>query len=404
MTTQRLWTRNFILICFCNFFQFLSHNLIATTLAIFIIDLLNGNNQEVGYVNGGFFISALICRPLIGKWLGEFDKKKVLIISFIVFLLPCLLYFVVDNVWLLLILRFIHGFGFGAATTATNTIVADIVPATRKAEGIGYFAMFMSLAVVIGPLSGLAVITRYSFTILFILISITAISGFLCSYFLQPLKDTGNRRPRRQPLHWRQFIDPQTIRIGIVSSLSCNFAFNGLTTFLAVHAKEQGLTMYAGYFFVVYTIVALITRPPVGKIFDRKGPGIVIYPAILFYTAGLVCVGLSDSGSGLLLGGVLTSLGNANLFSCFQTIAVKSVPAERSGVAISTYFILFDCGSVTGSFILAFAAGYLGYSGMYLFSAALVALAGLLYFVFSPKINAPARRQSGQETAVHARE
>ncbi|WP_374226398.1 MFS transporter [Bacillus sp. sid0103] len=39
----------------------------------------------------------------------------------------------------LLIVRFFHGIGFGMATTATGAIVADLIPESRKGEGMGYY-------------------------------------------------------------------------------------------------------------------------------------------------------------------------------------------------------------------------------------------------------------------------
>ena len=60
------------------------------------------------------------------------------------------MYFGAQSLFLLLALRFLHGIGFGMATTATGTIVTDVAPAHRRGEALAYFGVFMSLPMVGG--------------------------------------------------------------------------------------------------------------------------------------------------------------------------------------------------------------------------------------------------------------
>src|SRR5699024_6021965 len=74
---------------------------------------------------------------------------------------------------------------FGIATIATVTIVADIISEHRRGAGMGYFALVMNLAMVIGPFLGLTIIQYSSFNMLFIITSFfslfAVISGFIPS-------------------------------------------------------------------------------------------------------------------------------------------------------------------------------------------------------------------------------
>src|SRR5699024_3001802 len=102
-----------------------------------------------------------------------------------IFFLATVLYLMANSFGWLLALRFFHGIGFGIATIATGTIVADIIPEHRRGAGMGYFALFMNLAMVIGPFLGLTIIQYTSFNMLFIITSFfslfAVISGFIPS-------------------------------------------------------------------------------------------------------------------------------------------------------------------------------------------------------------------------------
>jgi MFS family permease len=77
--------------------------------------------------------------------------KKLAIIFLSIHFLACILYFSANNVTLLLIVRFIHGLGFGASANAIVTIASAILPKKRFAEAFGYFMLGTTIAVGLGP-------------------------------------------------------------------------------------------------------------------------------------------------------------------------------------------------------------------------------------------------------------
>ena len=135
----------------------------------------------------------------------------------------------------------------------------------------------------------------------------------------------------------------------------------------------------------MYAIVVLLTRPWVGKVFDRLGANIVIYPAMFIFAIGLVVLSRFHSAAAFLVSGALVGLGNGTLFSCLQALAIKVSPAENRGVATSTYFILFDIGNSLGCTILGGVALQFSYSAMYLFGSMIIVFSAFLYYLFQTK-------------------
>src|SRR5699024_9622571 len=136
-----------------------------------------------------FLFAAIIVRPFISNWIKWFGKRNLLIISCCIFAFCSFSYNLYDSFIFILIIRFFHGLGFGLSTTITAAIVADIVPQSRKGEGMGYFVMASNLAMVIGPFIGLTVFINYNITILFWTATVASLLASILSWTANPLEE-----------------------------------------------------------------------------------------------------------------------------------------------------------------------------------------------------------------------
>ncbi len=150
-----LWTRNFIGISISNFFLFMTFYFLLVTIPIYVVDHLDGEKSQAGLMITIFLISAILVRPFSGRWIEKYGSRLILLCSLIIFFAASLLYFLADSVEVLFLVRFIHGVGFGMATTAAGSIAATTIPDSRRGEGMGYFILSSNFAMVIGPFLGL---------------------------------------------------------------------------------------------------------------------------------------------------------------------------------------------------------------------------------------------------------
>ncbi len=144
--------------------------------------------------------------------------------------------------------------------------------------------------------------------------------------------------------------------------------------------KELGLADIASYFFILYALVVVISRPFTGKIFDRFGENVLVYPAIIIFTIGMFILSQAQTSFWFLGAGMLIGLGYGTLIPSFQTIAISAAPNHRRGSATATYFSFFDSGIGFGSFILGIVAAKSSYHNMYFIAAIIVAFTLLLYY------------------------
>lgn len=357
-----------------------------TTLAVYAIEQFSASESMAGLAASIFVIGAVFSRLFTGRFIETIGRKKVLFSGLLLFLVATLLYFTVTNMYLLLLVRFIHGAGFGISTTALATIVMDIIPKERRGEGVGYFSLSNTLATSIGPFLGLYISQYADYSTIFIICALLSMINVIISLFSKIpspaiIQDKDNTL---KGFKLSNFFEKKAVPISIMIAIM-GFVYSGILSFITAYATEINLIEAASFFFLVYSIVLLISRPFTGKLLDQKGDNFVIFPAILSFAIGLVILSQSHNSFTLLLASVFLALGFGTMQSCFQVIAVKESPQHRIGLATSTFLICMDFGVGMGPFVLGAIIPLLGFRGLYLMSAIIVFLSIFLYFILHGK-------------------
>lgn len=380
LESQPLWTKNFIFIWLSNFLLFTTFYALMATLPVFVIEVMKGNEQQIGLVMTTFLIAAVLMRPFGGKWLDQLGRKKLLVVALALFLVSSIMYLSVQSLVVLLAIRMLHGISFGIGTTATGTIAADIIPDRRKGEGIGYYALSMNMAMVVGPFLGLTLSSHYSFSVIFTILATFSFLSFLFGSFtavppLAPIK-----KKKKNSFDWKELIEPSAVPISFVG-MFLSFAYSGLLTFVPVYAQELGFASQASYFFVLFAVIMILSRPITGKLYDRLGEHYIVYPSIVLYAIGLVVLSQSHSIFLFLTAAAIIGLGYGTLFPSFQTIVVTSSAPHRRGLATSTFLLFYDTGIAVGAFVLGMVASSVSYHAMYFSSAIIVVISLAMYYM-----------------------
>lgn len=374
-----LWTQEFVGMSLSSFFQYMTHYALIVALPVFVIDRLHGSDWQAGLAMTFFQIGAVLCRPLAGKWIDQFDKKTMLFIPLGIFVLVSFLYLGVGGLYFLLAIRLLHGAVFATGTTTVATMATLVVPPHRKGEGIGYFAMFSNLAMVVGPFFGLMITAHYQSEALFAGCIVLAVLSFWCGNRKSPPVGELARQPERS-LDWSSFIEPKAVPMALIGGLLF-FAYAGVLVFVPLYAKLLNLVEYTSAFFAVFALVIVATRPIVGKLFDQAGANAVVYPGFAMFVLGLIAISRIQGLIGFLAAAIIIGVGFGALSPALQTLAIHNSPGQRAGVATATYFLALDISVGLGSFILSMVASYASYRAMYLCSAVVVCIAAAVYHI-----------------------
>ncbi|MFX3646712.1 MAG: MFS transporter [Paenibacillus sp.] len=382
-TPQQLWGRSFIFIMLANALLFMAFEMLLPTLPLFVSSL-GGEASQIGLVTGIFMFSAILIRPFTSVLAARMDKKYLLIIGIAICALMTGAYYLSSGIWMILVFRVIHGFGFGLATTYFATIATENIPRDRRGEGMGYFGVGETVAISIGPLIGTSLLFKYNYQSLFMGGMCILLLALLMTIFVSRKPKTGGSSESMQPhVPSVKLIEKKVLFPSLLIML-VGIAAGSIMSFVALFAAERGFENIAWFFFVI-AIASFAVRLFSGKMFDRWGPGSVLLPSAVFAIAGLLMLIIAQNDVQFLIAGALYGFGFGAIFPAIQTWCVNLVEEHEHENAMASFFNFFDLGIGGGSLILGVVASAFSYTVVYAISIGIFVVYILLYLVYSPK-------------------
>jgi len=347
---DKLWTQSFISACTSNFLLFFAFYLLLPILPLYLIEEFHTSKSVVGIILSCYTLAALMIRPVAGFLLDMFKRKPIYTFAYFLFVLSFIGYPLASVVSMFLFLRIVHGFTFGMVTTAGNSLIVDIMPASRRGEGLGYFGVSNNLAMAIGPMISLFMHDFYSFDTIFYTAIGSGVLGFLVVFTIK--SDKTFERSLKQPIAFDRFFLLKGFYSGLCL-LMLGIPYGMLTTYVAIYGKELGITSGMGIFFSLMAVGLIGSRLFAGKLVDRGRMISVIGYGTLFCLVGfLILAGLKSIQfyNALLVEGlfyfiaIILGVGYGMIFPAFNTLFVNLAQNNRRATASSTYLTSWDLG------------------------------------------------------------
>jgi MFS family permease len=347
---DKLWTSSFISACIGNFLLFFAFYLLVPILPLYLIEEFHTSKLMVGVILSSYTLAALLIRPVSGFILDMFYRKPIYLGAYLLFVITFVGYPLANLVSTFLLIRVLHGFTFGFVTTAANSFIIDIMPASRRGEGLGYFGISNTLSMAVGPMTSLYMHDYYSFDIIFY----TAIaSGFLGLLFALQIKSTNTvDRTVKQPMAFDRFFLFKGFKAGLCLLLM-GIPYGMLVTYIAIYGKELRIHSGVGVFFTLMALGLIASRVFAGKLVDKgKLVQVVNSGTLVCLLTMLALAGLNqlDSEYNLLIVllfytiSLLLGVGYGLLFPAYNTLFVNLAPNNRRATASSTYMTSWDIG------------------------------------------------------------
>ena len=386
MDRPKLWTKNFLMICGVNFFTHLVFYSLLATVTQYVIGHFGRSQSEAGLAVGIYVLMAVVARLFAGKIVDVMGRKKILLISAVFFFLAVLAYQFTATFTLFIIVRAFHGLAFGFLMTATNAIMADVVPDQRRGEGTGYYATAMNIAMATGPFIGLFMLRAATFEMFVWVLVFVAFCNLLGVFLKVPA-------PKNMPQDSQKVLP--TFSIGdmfekralpiAVCMFTLALGYSSLLSFLSSYTEEIGFGEVATFFFVVYAIALVLTRPITGRLFDRLGENKLTYPCLILLVIGYFVLSQASSGWMVLAASALIGIGYGTVQSNYLAIAIKEALQNRKATATSTFFILMDLAIGIGPYLYGILLGYMSYRSMYSWTVGLFLVSIGIYYLLHGK-------------------
>lgn len=384
---DRLWTRDYVFVCIAAFLMSFSFFILVPTLPLYLKDTFDIGPAMVGVVLSCYVVAVLSVRPMAGFVADLLPRKLVYIVSYAVFVASFLGYFFITaSLAVFILLRIFHGFSFGMLTTAGNTLVIDVMPSSRRGEGLGYYGVTNNLAMAFGPMVGLFVISSGNYQLLFLTSLVTGGVGLLLGALV--------RAPRRdvsQRVEFKLSADRFFLKEGIwacIAFFMLAIPYGMTTSYIALYAKQVGITHSAGLFFTVMAAGLITSRLHSGKRVDRGYITETIRTGIVIAFVGAVGEALLSSAADVsiavgyaayFLTAFLFGFGYGTMFPAYNTLFINLAPNSRRATANATYLTGWDVG-IGGGMLIGGTVSEYGYTYCYILGAVLVLIA-LLFFI-----------------------
>ena len=366
-----------------NFSLFFAFYVLTPLLPLYLSEHFGATKDVIGLVLSGYTITALLFRPFSGYVVDSFPRKMVLMICFSAFAIFFAGYLAASTLLLFTIVRTLHGGPFGGLTVANSTAAIDVLPSSRRTEGIGYYGLSNNLAMAIAPTIGIWIYELTdSFDFLFWLALVVACAGWLTDATVKfPEKEIVRNKSK---LSFDRFFLVRGWLLG-VNMIAFGFSFGVLSNYLAIYGKEEmGITGGTGTYFLLCSLGLMASRLQGGKalrqgrLTHNAGSGMVI--SLIGYTMFI----LVPNGIGYYSSALLIGLGNGHMWPAFQNMTINVAHNNQRGTANSTILISWDIGMGLGILLGGVIAEFLGYGAAF-WTVVVVNATGVLTFFLATK-------------------
>lgn len=376
-----LWSKNFLLISAANFLMYMAFYMLLPTLPLYLREELMAPASVVGTILSLYTVAAMVTRPVAGFWLDRRPRKPLMLLFYLAYISICGSYLAATSVVLFFIIRVLHGVAFGSATVGVNTMAVDIIPESRRGEGLGIFTASTSAAMAIGPSVALMFYEAgMGFGAIFITASLTGLAGFVCASLIKaPLRERFSRERFSAKNLLLSVAVPEAAIMALLS-----FGYGIVTVYLSVYAKEEvGITSGTGYYFSILA-AGLVASRLMSAYLLRNGRYIRIFSlGIASVIVSFFIVAFIHNPVAFFISAAFMGVGYGLITPTAQTMIVNMAQDTERGVANATYLTFFDIGVGSGVFIGGIIAQHLNYSASYALSfvLAICAMAYLHLFI-----------------------
>lgn len=389
---EKLWNRNYCKAMVGNFMLFFSFYILTPLLPIYLDAQFAADKDVMGLVLSGYVVAALLVRPFSGFIVDTFDRKKVLTLCFFIFFILFTGYIGAGTLLLFAIVRTLHGLPFGAVTVANSTVAIDVLPSSRRNEGIGFYGLSNNLAMAFAPSVGIWIYdVTGNFMLLFWIALGVALAGFLTVSSIKLKK----REPvkEKKPMSLDRFF--LTRAWVLAANILCfGMCWGIMSNYVAIYGAEVlGITGGTGVFFMILSFGLFASRLQgskalaKGKIVENAAVG------VLLSLAGFTLFAAVEHGWAYYLSAALIGLGNGHMFPAFLNMFIKMARNDQRGTANSSILTSWDLGMGLGIVAGGFLLEYISYSAAF-WGAAVMQLAGTLIFYLFTRSTFASRRLS----------
>lgn len=379
---EKLWNANYIKVMTTNFLLYFAFYLLTPLLPLYLSETFGATKDTIGIVLSGYTVAALIVRPFCGYVVDSFSRKKVLMLCLSGFAVFFAGYIAAGTILMFAICRTLHGGPFGAVTVANSTCAIDVLPSSRRNEGIGLYGLSNNFAMAIAPSIGIYLHNMVdSYMILFWIAFVVAISAVLIAWTIRlPEKDIIRNKEK---LSLDRFFLTRAWLLAINIAMF-GFCWGVLSNYLAIYSKKVlSITGGTGTYFALLSMGLFSSRLQGRKALSQGKLTQNAAEGMLISLVGFTLFVAIPHPVAYYLSAILIGLGNGHLYPAFLNMFVHVARHDQRGTANSSILTGWDLGFGIGCLLGGIVAEHFGYTATFWMVAAENAVSVILFFLAS---------------------
>ena len=379
---EKLWNANYIKVMTTNFLLYFAFYLLTPLLPLYLSETFGATKDTIGIVLSGYTVAALIVRPFCGYVVDSFSRKKVLMLCLSGFAVFFAGYIAAGTILMFAICRTLHGGPFGAVTVANSNCAIDVLPSSRRNEGIGLYGLSNNFAMAIAPSIGIYLHNMVdSYMILFWIAFVVAISAVLIAWTIRlPEKDIIRNKEK---LSLDRFFLTRAWLLAINIAMF-GFCWGVLSNYLAIYSKEVlSITGGTGTYFALLSMGLFSSRLQGRKALSQGKLTQNAAEGMLISLVGFTLFVAIPHPVAYYLSAILIGLGNGHLYPAFLNMFVHVARHDQRGTANSSILTGWDLGFGIGCLLGGIVAEHFGYTATFWMVAAENAVSVILFFLAS---------------------
>jgi len=395
----------FIMLCIVGFSARLGYQMARAPVLPRFAQEAGAEPWLVGLIVGASTITGVFIKLPAGTLSDVLGRRRMLLLGAAFFAFPPFFYFLVQEPYTLLGLRFLHGAATAIFSPVAAAAVADLYRQGRG-EKLGWFSSASEVGNAFGPLIGGVVLASLvapglaQFHLTYLIVGVLGVVTFLLTLLLPIGRATPTAAPSpasagTNARRWTQFrqgiwevASNRNILIASSVEAAMFLGVGALLGFLPLYARNiTGLgDAYIGLLIWMPRVMAMAGKPLAGRISDRVGRKPVILFGLALCAATLPLFPLTTHFATLLLEGAIFGLGMAIVTPSTTALVADLCRAGNHGAAMGVFGTIWDIGEASGPIlagVIIFTLGNLDVASAYLGAFSIIAgvllLAGVAF-------------------------
>lgn len=376
----KIWNKTFISVFITNMLMYLGMQMCNTLVGKYA-NHIGASAAVVGTVTSLFAVTAIVFKMISAPAIDTFNRKYILAGAMVVIATALFGYSLSASIPMLMSFRLLQGAGQAFTATCCLALATDSLPLDRLSTGIGYFSLAQATCQAIGPTIGLKLSDTIGYQKTFAVGACFLLLGAYAALHIK-IKFKHTRKFRISP---GSIIAKEAIIPAIIMFFLC-MAYYNITSFLAIYGEQQGVGSNIGFFFTVYAVTLLFSRPIIGQISDKYGHVRVLIPALCCFALAFLMISFSHNLVMFLISAFISAFGYGACQPAVQALCMKLVPKDKRGAGSCTSYIGQDLGNLVGPMIAGGIVDRMGYSNMWRIMIFPVFLAMIVVILYRKQI------------------